>query len=163
MSKQACITFIARPPVWYPEVIALGFRAGVQTVSQSTTDRCGYGDYYEFKLPDLDGDDYGMTGMTGMTDPPLPPGCCSPKAWCMFSLFSFSSAILDSWWPQGLVQAAKAIQPRQTALHVWRGVLRLRLWLHVLYLPMHDQRVHVQRQWAGGVRAPLYWLLQLII
>ena len=59
------------------EVIALGFRAGVQTVSQSTTDRCGYGDYYEFKLPDKD-DDHG--GVTGMTDPPLPPGCCSSKA-----------------------------------------------------------------------------------
>lgn len=78
-------------------VIALGFRAGVQTVSQSTTDRCGYGDYYEFKLPDLDGDDDGMTGMTGMTDPPLPPGCklhymygvefCGSVFGCMFSIF----------------------------------------------------------------------------
>eukprot|EP00435_Cladocopium_sp_Y103_P070688 s502_g35.t2 len=73
-------------------VIALGFRAGVQTVSESTPERCGYGDFYEWKFRDISNlaDD-------DATEPPLPPGCklhymygvefCGSVFGCMFSIF----------------------------------------------------------------------------
>jgi len=73
-------------------VIALGFRAGVQTVSESTPDRCGYGDFYNWKYRDINNlaDDE-------ETEPPLPPGCklhymygvefCGTVFGCMFSIF----------------------------------------------------------------------------
>ena len=59
---------------WCDEVIALGFRAGVQTVSESTPERCGYGDFYNWKYRDINNlaDDE-------ETEPPLPPGCRSSK------------------------------------------------------------------------------------
>lgn len=52
------------------EIIALGFRAGVQTVSESTTAKCGHGDYYNWRLSD--------DNSVEATDPPLPPGCLLP-------------------------------------------------------------------------------------
>jgi len=73
-------------------VIALGFRAGVQTVSESTPERCGYGDFYNWKFRNIDNlaDDEA-------TEPPLPPGCklhymygveyCGSVFGCMFSIF----------------------------------------------------------------------------
>ena len=39
---------------------------------------------------------------------------------------------------------------RQAALYVRRWVLWNGLWLHVLHLPVHDQRVHVQRRGPFG-------------
>lgn len=70
-------------------IIALGFRAGVQTVSESTTAKCGHGDYYNWRLSD--------DNSVEATDPPLPPGCllhymygvefCGSVFGCMFSIF----------------------------------------------------------------------------
>eukprot|EP00438_Fugacium_kawagutii_P036646 Skav209272 [mRNA] locus=scaffold1552:211620:217817:+ [translate_table: standard] len=82
-----------------PCVIALGFRAGVQTVSESTTERCGHGDFYDLELSFDGGRGGGGVGgdFVELTDPPLPLGCklhymygvefCGSVFGCMFSIF----------------------------------------------------------------------------